>query len=261
MIYLYVKTHNVTGLKYLGQTKNKNPHGYSGSGLYWKLHLKRHGRDFSTEIIKECTTQEEVRQWGVLYSNLWNVVESDEWANLKPETGDGGCLLGTNLGRQHSAFTKQKISDSKKGKPINRVTPISEETKKKLSESLKGRERKPEAVAKQLATKIKNGTLTHTEETKQKMRKPKSESHKANIRANHTRPTKDSTWINNGIATKQWKGEIPEGWFIGRLIDMVPPSQKGKRWITNGEVNKMSFDVPKGWWVGRTRKSQRELKT
>ena len=40
MIYsLYVKQHNVTGLKYLGQTK-RNPDTYKGSGKYWKLHVR-----------------------------------------------------------------------------------------------------------------------------------------------------------------------------------------------------------------------------
>lgn len=41
MIYLYVKTHNITGLKYLGKTNNKDPHSYKGSGKYWILHCKK----------------------------------------------------------------------------------------------------------------------------------------------------------------------------------------------------------------------------
>jgi len=86
---LYVKTHNKTGLKYLGYTKATNAHKYTGSGNYWKLHLKKHGKDYSTEILKECQTKDEIKEYGLYYSNLWNIVESDEWANLKPETGDG----------------------------------------------------------------------------------------------------------------------------------------------------------------------------
>jgi len=39
MVYLYVKIHNVTKLKYFGKT-TKNPYNYKGSGLYWKRHLK-----------------------------------------------------------------------------------------------------------------------------------------------------------------------------------------------------------------------------
>ena len=91
-IYLYVKTHNKTGLKYLGKTTKSDPHTYPGSGQYWQRHLDKHGCDFTTEIIKECQTNEELREWGLYYTNLWNIVESNAWANLKPENGDGGDM-------------------------------------------------------------------------------------------------------------------------------------------------------------------------
>jgi len=93
-IYLYKKTHNQTGLKYLGKT-TQDPHKYKGSGDYWIPHIKKHGYDVTTEIIKECQSKEEFKKWGVYYSELWNIVdERDEngkktWANLKPESGDG----------------------------------------------------------------------------------------------------------------------------------------------------------------------------
>jgi hypothetical protein len=89
IIYLYLKTHNKTGLKYLGKTK-ENPHKYLGSGLYWSRHIKTHGNDITTEILKECSTNEEVKHWGEYYSDLWDIVNSDEFANLKTESGDGG---------------------------------------------------------------------------------------------------------------------------------------------------------------------------
>ena len=88
-IYLYKKTHNKTGLQYLGKTE-KDPFTYCGSGTRWLTHLEKHGTDLHTEIIKECATKEEMTHWGSYYSDLWNIVESDEWANLRPETGDGG---------------------------------------------------------------------------------------------------------------------------------------------------------------------------
>ena len=50
MIYLYIKTHNVTGLKYLGKTESCDPHKYKGSGKYWNIHLKKHGNDYSKQI-------------------------------------------------------------------------------------------------------------------------------------------------------------------------------------------------------------------
>ena len=42
-IFLYKKTHNKTGLQYLGKTKN-NPQIYTGSGIKWLRHLKKWGK-------------------------------------------------------------------------------------------------------------------------------------------------------------------------------------------------------------------------
>lgn len=50
IIYLYLKTHNTTGLKYLGKTV-KDPSTYKGSGLHWTRHLAKHGNDVNTEAI------------------------------------------------------------------------------------------------------------------------------------------------------------------------------------------------------------------
>lgn len=89
MIYLYVKTHNVTGLKYLGKTQ-KDPIKYKGSGKYWKQHIKYHGYDVNTEIIFQSESIKEISEKGIYFSELWNIVESKEWANMRPESGDGG---------------------------------------------------------------------------------------------------------------------------------------------------------------------------
>lgn len=94
-IYLYVKTHRKTGLKYLGKTVSKDPYKYRGSGNYWRAHIKKHGYDVDTEILHECQSNEEVREWGLHYSHLLDVVNArDEhgnkiWANLREEAGDG----------------------------------------------------------------------------------------------------------------------------------------------------------------------------
>ena len=107
-IYLYVKTHNKTGLKYLGKTEKKDPHKYKGSGRRWLNHLKRHGSDYTTEIIKICHSNDEIKEFGLHYSKLWNVVDSAEWANLKEEAGDGGYYKKTNESIQKTIETKIK---------------------------------------------------------------------------------------------------------------------------------------------------------
>src|SRR6056297_237355 len=106
MLYLYVKTHRTTGLKYLGYT-SQDPHTYHGSGVYWRAHLEKHGYDYDTEILCECQDKTEVREQGLYYTELWDIVESDGWANLKEECGDGG---------RQSAEVRQRIGEAGKGR-------------------------------------------------------------------------------------------------------------------------------------------------
>ena len=129
-IYLYVKTHNKTGLKYLGKTSALDPHKYTGSGQRWLAHLRVHGYDYTTQILKECQSNHEIKEWGIYYSHLWNIVESKEWANLRPEEGAGGApsdeikkkISQTLKGRKSSPETCEKLSKLRKGKKRNPFT-------------------------------------------------------------------------------------------------------------------------------------------
>ena len=105
---LYVKTHNVTGLKYLGQTSKSDPHRYAGSGKYWLRHLKKHGNDWTTEILCESENKQTINEMGIYYSNLWKVVENNNWANLKPESGDGAAFGIYNPMKNPLVFEKQQ---------------------------------------------------------------------------------------------------------------------------------------------------------
>lgn len=89
MYYLYVKTHIRTNLKYLGYTK-QDPYKYKGSGIRWTNHINKHGYDVWTNILFQSESKNEISIKGKEYSLLWNVVESDEWANLVIEQGEGG---------------------------------------------------------------------------------------------------------------------------------------------------------------------------
>jgi NUMOD3 motif len=171
-MYLYVKTHNVTGLKYLGKTISKDPHKYTGSGTLWLRHLNVHGCDYTTEILLETEDEKELRDAGIYYSELWNVVESKEWANLTIEQGSGGDTSespafkeymknrdrngdkNSFYGKSHSEETKAKLakyaSEQWKNKPKSEEhkkkiadsltgVPFSEERKKKISEAKRGK--------------------------------------------------------------------------------------------------------------------------
>lgn len=113
---LMVKTHNKTGLKYLCKTETDDPYGYPGSGLYWKRHLKDHGKDISTEILYETNSKIDFKEKGLYYSTLWNIVESSEWANIRPEEGDGG----------NSVSGKTWVTNGTVDRYINKNQPIPE---------------------------------------------------------------------------------------------------------------------------------------
>lgn len=99
--YIYIKTHNKTGVKYLGIT-TEDPHTYPGSGIDWKQLLLEQGEDHTTEVIHECQSKAEVREWGLYYSDLWDIVNSPEWMNRKREQGMGGSDPGQNRGKQYN---------------------------------------------------------------------------------------------------------------------------------------------------------------
>ena len=177
MIYLYVKTHLDTGLKYFGKTTKPNYEKYRGSGKYWKRHIQKYGYNVKTELIFSHSDPEIVKQYALQFSERHDIVESKEWANLIPETGlDGGSLseyhtpetrlkmsrnrrgkVGTPAGWKHDDETKEHLSKKakercerlgppkgafKKGNvPVNKGVPMTDEQKKLLSESLKSQKK------------------------------------------------------------------------------------------------------------------------
>ena len=105
MIYLYVKTHKKTGLKYLGKTTAKDPYAYKGSGKHWTAHIKKHGYDVETKILLKTNSEKELKEAGLHYSKKWNIVKLKEWANLTEETGNG---IGSDFSKR---LQKKRIKD------------------------------------------------------------------------------------------------------------------------------------------------------
>jgi hypothetical protein len=156
---LYIKQHSVTRLKYFGKT-TRDPYKYNGSGKHWVPHIKKHGRKhiITTNVFGPFTNSIAISEFALSFSRDNNIVESKDWANIKPENGlDGGGNKGISSGRKgipngpqqnptgprgpngkkgekrgpHSAETKQKISDARTGKPK------STETRQKISDARK----------------------------------------------------------------------------------------------------------------------------
>lgn len=107
---LMIKKCMNTGLMYLCKTTSnckKNPYEYTGSGKRWKLHIKKHNSYIMTCIIGEYDTIEELVNNGQKFSDEFNVVESEQWANIIPERGDGGLI-------HDQTGNRWKVKDSSK---------------------------------------------------------------------------------------------------------------------------------------------------
>jgi hypothetical protein len=105
--FLYIKQHNKTGLKYFGKT-TEDPYTYTGSGLHWKNHLRKHGNDVSTIWVKEFTDPTKLSEYALNFSKENDIVESKEWANLIPENGFDGAPAGNKL----SPLSRTKMKDA-----------------------------------------------------------------------------------------------------------------------------------------------------
>lgn len=156
--YLYIKQHSITGLKYFGKTSQKDPIKYLGSGTRWRNHIKKHGKQFIKTIwLSEPYIDTSITEVALLISEHWDIVNSNEWANIRVEDGLSGG--DTFSGKKHSIETimlmkekarlrplppeetRNKISKSKTGVPLlkSRGKIRTEEHKSNLSTSLKGK--------------------------------------------------------------------------------------------------------------------------
>lgn len=164
---LYVKTHNITGLKYFGKT-TKDPFTYKGSGIYWRSHLKVHGNSVTTEVIGYYTDKEECRLAALEFSTAHNIVhEVNEhnkkiWANQIIETGLDGGNTGRTVYGPHTEEAKRKMSVARKGSvPWNKglkgvnpgnCAPRSNETRLKLSAANLGKRQSGVTIEKRRQT-------------------------------------------------------------------------------------------------------------
>lgn len=213
-IYLYKKTHIKTGLQYLGKT-TKDPFTYCGSGTHWLRHLGKHGNHLHTEIIKECATKEEMRYWGSYYSDLWNIVESDKWANLRPETGDGGDTSDTV---NFQKWLPRMVEENKLRRWWNNGE------KQVFAETPPDEDFMPgrltfDNVGARIGTDMQRGKI----------------------------------WVNNGTHEMMVHGAVPEGYSNGRLPSVKKGKPNlhatGTKWWNNGIKSTMSKECPGPDWI------------
>ena len=226
--YIYKITNQTNGKIYIGKHSTDNlDDGYMGSGILICKAEKKYGiENFTKEYLAFCDTEERLNWFEKFYIKKYKAKEVGY--NLT-DGGDGA------LGRIDSDETRLKKSLSKKG---IKHGPMTEETKRKLSEAtkkqlvekgvpFKGKHHSPESRQKiSVAMKCKTFSEEHkqkiseakkgktlSEETKQKISdamkgKTLSEEHKQKLR----KPTQKFHWLTptgeiktmNNAQAKQW---------------------------------------------------------
>jgi len=212
-IYLYLKRHNITGLKYLGKT-TKDPYSYNGSGKYWLRHLKKHGTDITTKILYQTQSNEDFRLVGEYFSKKWNIVKSKQFANLMTETGTGGAQTGQ---------AALNISIGVKQSYINNP-----DLRRQRSESMKNYKRTPEH-AKNLKLAIQKYQKNHSGVNSPFYNIPRSDEDKQSI----------STGTKKGMINSGANQKISESWLNRKIIECPHCDVKSKN-VSN--MNRWHFD-------------------
>lgn len=257
---------------YIGSsTDSKIQKGYHGSVSskrykhIWKSELRSNPQLFKTIIISYHNTKKEALKKESYLQTALDVLDNPLYINqsivnekffvCNRTTEHTNKIINNRKGYKHSIDTRKRISIGKKGKKINRVKPMPMYARIHLKIINTGKKLSPDTIIKL----IKSITgRTHTEISKQKMRKPKSHSHIESFKKAYTTGRRipvfnTNMWITNGIETIC----VPQfyileaGWRLGRTINTIPPSQKGKFWITNGTTSTLSDHIPIGWRKGR----------
>lgn len=192
IIYLYVKQHSITKLKYFGKTMKRDPFKYLGSGTRWLKHINKHGKNQVVTLDVWGFDDEELcSRFALEFSEKHNIVDSAEWANLRPENGIDGLPANFNghmtpeRRKQHSIRWKEnnpnnlpgarekmrarvlgdknptkrlEVREKLKGTkgralPHNHYTGWDQAVKDKISKALKGHKQSDETKAKKSAAK------------------------------------------------------------------------------------------------------------
>lgn len=149
---LYIK--ELAGIKYFGKSVKEDIDKYLGSGTIWKDRIKKYGK----ENIKTIWVSDwfycpyYIQQFALMLSEINQIVESDDWANYRPEDGLAG-------GRVSTTFSK--------GRKDTRTPETKAIAAKKASEKLRGM-KKPDGFGEKVRQRTLGSTLT--ESTKEKMK-------------------------------------------------------------------------------------------
>jgi len=199
---IYKATNRINGLSYIGQTiqplKYRIKKHFNGKETYFSNALHKYGdENFDWEIIEECNSKEQLNEREQYYISKLNTLRPNGY-NLTLG-GDGGTL-----GYKHTEETKEKLRK-----------PKSEETKKKLSESHKGKKLSEET--KEKISKMWSGDgnpmygKTHSKETKRKISEKAKINNKGEKNPMYGKKGDKSPHFNKSRNDYIWKIICPDG--------------------------------------------------
>lgn len=265
MIYLYVKTHNETGLKYFGRTY-KNPFKYKGSGVYWKAHLKKHGDNVTTEVVGEFDSLELATEFAIKFSKENDIINSPLWANLIEENAIDGYTPGhpsfftwteekrnTWANRTKALWQdpehRKNVLEKRKATYMKRLETLDPETRDKRIKDKERHEKyqagiriqpdnyrykKPPEFSKKISEALKG--RSKSEEVKKKIsdtKRTNPRQYSENERLAKSQKMTGRVWIHNNqksklVASNLLSEFLNDGWLLGRLfINPNAPNNAG----------------------------------
>ncbi len=236
-IFVYLTTNNINGKQYVGEHSTDNINdNYIGSGLGLKLAIKKYGRNnFSKVILEFFNNKEEA------FNNQQYYIK--KYDTLSPNGYNISLKGGHQCSNSFSDKTKELLKEKRKlQKPPYLGKKHTLETKEKMRKSHLGKTMSDESKRKNREKHLKK---VLSEETIIKMRKPKTEEHKQNMRKPKIK-RKNNLVKKDNLIKKQgyWKGKklpqetIEKMKISGKGKNKGPISEKRRLSIINGIKNK-----------------------
>ena len=265
--YIYKTTNLINGKIYIGQHKSESFTDYKGSGkILWNA-INKYGWDnFKVELICECESYEELNEKEIYYINEYNSTNRSIGYNIS-RGGNAPNLTGES----HGCYGKIRINNEISTKMIKEQQleyylnngwkigglPWSEENRKKLSESHKGRKQSEEEILHRVESlrgkkrseeqrrrmsEAQRNRPSISDETRRKM----SESSKKENLSDETRRR----------LSEARKGKSHSEETIRKMSEKRSKSNHNRKWINNGIENKFIKEenlqqyLDNGWILG-----------
>lgn len=137
--YVYITENLINHKRYIGQHKSESlDESYKGSGTLIQRAFEKYGWDnFQTEILEWCQSREELNAREKYWISYYNAVNSPDFYNIL--SGGEGVSSEDVMGEKNPRWGVS-LSDEIKAKIsiANRGRKLSEDAKKRISESHKG---------------------------------------------------------------------------------------------------------------------------